>query len=40
MTDEAMQELLRTSDRLVGRVSVDFHRYLQIDWSDRLICLF
>ena len=39
MTDEAMQELLRTSDRLVGRVSVDFHRYLQIDWSDRLICL-
>ena len=31
MTDEAMQELLRTSDRLVGRVSVDFHRYLQID---------
>ena len=39
MTDEAMQELLKTSDRLVGRVSVDFHRYLQIDWSDRLICL-
>ena len=39
MTDEAMQELLKISDRLVGRVSVDFHRYLQIDWSDRLICL-
>ena len=39
MTDEAMQELLKTSDRLVGRVTVDFHRYLQIDWSDRLICL-
>lgn len=39
MREEAMQELFATSDRVVGRVSVDFHRYLSIDWSDRMICL-
>lgn len=39
MTEEAMQELFAASDRVVGKVSVDFHRYLDIDWSDRLVCL-
>jgi len=41
MTTEQMQEVLETSDRLVGEVSTDFHRYLynEIDWRDRLICI-
>jgi len=41
MTTEQMQELFETSDRLVGEVSLDFHRYLydEIDWRDRLICI-
>ncbi len=36
-----MQELFETSDRLVGEVTLDFHRYLysEIDWRDRLICI-
>ena len=41
MTTEQMQELFETSDRLVGEVTIDFHRYLynEIDWRDRLICI-
>ena len=41
MTTEQIQELFETSDRLVGEVSLDFHRYLydEIDWRDRLICI-
>ena len=39
MTDESMEELFRTSDRLVGEVSMDFRRSLDIDWRDRLICI-
>ena len=41
MTTEQMQELFETSDRLVGEVTLDFHRYLynEIDWRDRLICI-
>ena len=41
MTTEQMQELFETSDRMVGEVSLDFHRYLydEIDWRDRLICI-
>ena len=41
MTTEQIQELFETSDRLVGEVSIDFHRYLynEIDWRDRLICI-
>jgi len=41
VTTEQMQELFETSDRLVGEVSIDFHRYLynEIDWRDRLICI-
>jgi len=41
MTTEQMQELFETSDRLIGEVTLDFHRYLysEIDWRDRLICI-
>ena len=39
MTDESMEELFRTSDRLVGEVSMDFRRSLDVDWRDRLICI-
>lgn len=37
VTTDDVQELLETSDRLVGAVSTEFHRYLKIDWKDRLI---
>ena len=36
---EQIEELFKISDRLVGAVSTDFHRYLEIDWRDRLVCL-
>ena len=32
-------ELFNTSDRLVSAVSTDFHRYLEVDWRDRLVCI-
>ena len=39
MNAEQIEELFKTSDRLVGAVSTDFHRYLEVDWRDRLICI-
>ena len=39
MNAEHVEELFKTSDRLVGAVSTDFHRYLKVDWRDRLICI-
>ena len=39
MNAEQIEELFKTSDRLVGSVSTDFHRYLQVDWRDRLVCI-
>ena len=41
MTTDDIQELLATSDRMVGATTTDFHRYLaaQIDWRDRLVCI-
>lgn len=41
MTTEDVACLLRTSDRLVEEVTLDFHRYLaaEIDWRNRLICI-
>ena len=39
MNAEQIEELFKTSDRLVGAVSSDFHRYLEVDWRDRLICI-
>lgn len=41
MTTEDMEELLATSDRMVGATETAFHRYLatQIDWRDRLVCI-
>ena len=41
MTDSEISVLLETSDRLVGDVSSDFHRYLydEIDWNEDLLCV-
>ena len=41
MTNEAMQELLDTSKRMVDATPTMRHRYIaeQIDWRDRLICI-
>lgn len=41
MTNEAMQELLDASRRMVEATPTTFHRYLAaaIDWRDRLICI-
>ena len=41
MTTEDIEELLATSDRMVGATETAFHRYLttQIDWRDRLVCI-
>ena len=39
MNAEHVEELFKTSDRLVGAVSTNFHRYLKVDWRDRLICI-
>lgn len=39
VSEEDIQVLIRTSDRVVGEVSTDFHRALDVDWTDRLICI-
>ena len=39
MNAEQIEELFKASDRLVGAVSTDFHRYLKVDWRDRLVCI-
>ena len=41
MDQTAIEELLKTSDRVVAAVDTSFHRYLmdEIDWRDRLICI-
>lgn len=39
MTEECMEELFKTSDRLIGEVSMGFRRALDIDWRDRLVCI-
>ena len=39
MTEECMEELFKTSDRLIGDVSMGFRRALDIDWRDRLVCI-
>lgn len=41
ISNDEMQEVIDTSDRLVEATKLDFHRYLsaEIDWRDRLICI-
>lgn len=41
ISNDEIQEVLDTSDRLVEATKLDFHRYLsaEIDWRDRLICI-
>ena len=39
MNAEQVEEIFKTSDRLVGAVSTAYHRYLEVDWRDRLICI-
>ncbi len=41
ISNDEIQEMLDTSDRLVEATKIDFHRYLstEIDWRDRLICI-
>ena len=38
---EGIELLKKASDRLIGRLTMDFRRYLcpRIDWDNRLICL-
>ena len=41
ISNDEIQEVLDTSDRLVEATKLDFHRYLsaEVDWRDRLICI-